>query len=279
MLAEVSQVSLRHSQAVWTLELSSTEKLIALCVADHANDDGVAWPSVSRIAERCGLSQRCATKTLGELVGRGVLAVTEEERGTRSRRYRVIATPERHSPRLAATPERRSPLTPEQDSGVNRVRGESRSATPERRSATPERRSPESLRTEKNGQIEAKAEVLHLDGFGDFYAAYPRREKRAAAERAWRKLKPSRAVRDKISARVKHALDTGEWQINRRRFIPLPASFLNEKRWEDDVTSSASVSSTYEYAGYGSKELWECGVCGEFHDRPLAEVHPAEARA
>lgn len=76
------------------------------------------------------------------------------------------------------------------------------------------------------------------DGFIEFYAAYPRHEARARAERAWRKLAPDAALQQKI-------LDAVTWQrrdgclrpntdAEGRSTVPHPASWLNARRWEDE---------------------------------------------
>lgn len=77
------------------------------------------------------------------------------------------------------------------------------------------------------------------NGFTAFYEAYPRKVSRAAAERAWEKLAPAADLRaavmagleaQKAAPRWKALLDKGE-----KEFIPHPATWLNQRRWEDEV--------------------------------------------
>ena len=44
-----------------------TETIVLLCLADHANDDGKCYPSITRIAERCRLSRQGTMNALGRL--------------------------------------------------------------------------------------------------------------------------------------------------------------------------------------------------------------------
>jgi len=52
--------------------------LMLLAIADHANDDGVCWPSVKRLAARCRVQERQAKKLIKQLEESGELIV---ERG------------------------------------------------------------------------------------------------------------------------------------------------------------------------------------------------------
>lgn len=80
-----------------------------------------------------------------------------------------------------------------------------------------------------------KANPDPLAGFDEFYAAYPKRQKRAEAEKAWRKLSPSSELRQTIMvALVQHQAQEA-WAKDGGQFVPLPASWLNARRWEDEL--------------------------------------------
>lgn len=69
--------------------------------------------------------------------------------------------------------------------------------------------------------------------FEKFWRLYPRKEAKADAVKAWKKVKPSDV--EAIHAAVPiHAQSVG-WQKEGGRFIPLPASWLNSRRWEDEL--------------------------------------------
>lgn len=71
--------------------------------------------------------------------------------------------------------------------------------------------------------------------FCDFYAAYPKKKNRADAERAWLRLSPDEALQARILAAVEQQKDTPDWRKDGGKFIPYPASWLNGRRWEDEV--------------------------------------------
>jgi hypothetical protein len=74
------------------------------------------------------------------------------------------------------------------------------------------------------------------DGFDEFWAAYPRRQAKQDAVKAWSKIAPHEV--EAILAGVERQRDCEQW---RRGFVPLPATFLNNRRWEDEVFASAVV--------------------------------------
>ena len=67
-------MSVRHIGLVLDhLSAPAPVKLVALILADHADSDGVCWPSYRRIAERSCLSERTVRRHIHELIGQGVV--------------------------------------------------------------------------------------------------------------------------------------------------------------------------------------------------------------
>lgn len=72
---------------VWDAELATTEKMVLLVIADHADDEGRnAWPSIPTIARRASISDRHARRVVSELVSLGVLWVSKQAGGTKAMR-------------------------------------------------------------------------------------------------------------------------------------------------------------------------------------------------
>lgn len=54
--------------AVWGLDcLTHTEKLMLLCLADNANDQGICWPSVANISKRCSVNKSTVSEVIERL--------------------------------------------------------------------------------------------------------------------------------------------------------------------------------------------------------------------
>lgn len=73
------------------------------------------------------------------------------------------------------------------------------------------------------------------DGFEAFWAAYPRKVAKQAALRGWRRIKANQELLARILAAVERHKQSEQWQQDGGRFIPHPATWLNQKRWEDEV--------------------------------------------
>jgi len=70
--------------------------------------------------------------------------------------------------------------------------------------------------------------------FEAFYKAYPRHQKKPDAKRAWGKLAPDLALYRKMAAALDRFKASRQWCKDQGQYIPLPASWLNGRCWEDD---------------------------------------------
>lgn len=69
------------------------------------------------------------------------------------------------------------------------------------------------------------------EGFAEFYAAYPRKEGRADAVKAFAKV--TAPLTDLLAA-LEWQCKSHKWLKEGGQFIPLPASWLNGERWKDE---------------------------------------------
>jgi len=95
--------------------------------------------------------------------------------------------------------------------------------------------SPPLLKKEK--ETEKKKEKTPLLEFDRFWNAYPRKVGKPAALRAWRNLLRivwTPKTPSELMAGLERWKATDQWQKESGKFIPYPATFLNQRRWEDD---------------------------------------------
>ena len=85
------EMSIVIMSAVWQLNIPTTEKLVLLAIADHADDEALCWPSVPLIASKCCLSDRQVQRLIKSLVKRNYLKVIR--RKYQSNYYQVMVTP------------------------------------------------------------------------------------------------------------------------------------------------------------------------------------------
>ena len=80
-----------------------------------------------------------------------------------------------------------------------------------------------------------------INGFDKFWEAYPNKKDKQKAIKAWAKHQP-----DIVNVLKALVIQKGsdQWKKDNGRFIPLPTTWLNGARWEDEVVSK-KVNSTY----------------------------------
>jgi len=70
-------------------------------------------------------------------------------------------------------------------------------------------------------------------GFADFWGVYPRKESKVKAINAWKKNEPDQATQSRILKDVVARKASEAWTKENGQYIPHPASYLNQRRWED----------------------------------------------
>jgi hypothetical protein len=119
-------VSVYVTSHVWHHScLRGTALLLLLALADQANDEGIAWPSVATLANKTRLSDRTVQNLMPSVLATGELEIVRESNGGHNPRvYRVVApAPPERAPKSRG--EKTSPR-PSAQSGVKpaQARGE-----------------------------------------------------------------------------------------------------------------------------------------------------------
>lgn len=68
--------------------------------------------------------------------------------------------------------------------------------------------------------------------FDTFWKSYPKKTGKGAASKAWKKLKPNLEICLKSLSIQKKS---SQWLKDNGQFIPLPATWINQERWNDEV--------------------------------------------
>lgn len=92
------------------------------------------------------------------------------------------------------------------------------------------------------------------ESFDKFWSIYPRKVAKLTAEKAWFKLNPDAELADHITTQLKKHIQS--WHNNSSKFIPHPATWLNARRWEDQIDEGELRSSG---GGLGSSRLQPTG--------------------
>ena len=73
--------------------------------------------------------------------------------------------------------------------------------------------------------------------FERFWKCYPRHTAKYNARKSFQKINPDEELLSKMIAAVERQKQSSQWQ--EERYIPHPATWLNQHRWEDEVNSTA----------------------------------------
>lgn len=120
-------MSIKWTSYVWetAVGVEGSHLLVLLSIADHAGDDGTAFPSVTRLASRARCDERTVQRALAALESEGWLE--RQMRPGHSTLYRLLTpdtgvTPDKMSPPSPVSPHPRHPRHPSGDTGVTHNR-------------------------------------------------------------------------------------------------------------------------------------------------------------
>lgn len=91
------------------------------------------------------------------------------------------------------------------------------------------------------GRRKGNAEIEYSENFLEFWKSYPKRSKKPEAFKAWVKNKCDE-VADKIESALQWQRTSLDWTKDDGQFIPLPASYLNAHRWEDEPVTAIGAA-------------------------------------
>ncbi|MGA1037178.1 MAG: helix-turn-helix domain-containing protein [Ilumatobacteraceae bacterium] len=210
-------MSLRAMSWAWAQATkSSGERLVLLALADHAGEDGECWPQTGRLGEKCDLDRKTVQRHLTALDERGIIEKV-------SRRKRPNGTLAGWTYRL--------PLETSEGTPTTRLRGNADDLT-EREHGRPVLEGA-SMPSQEPSLLNPQIEPSINNRWSEFWEAYPRKTGKQACEKAWGKLKEV----DQANAIAALGDHVALWVANQTatQFIPHPATWLNGRRWEDEL--------------------------------------------
>ena len=87
------------------------------------------------------------------------------------------------------------------------------------------------------------------NGFANFWNPYPRKTAKVQAQKAWAKLNPSPALQAQILAALAAQCKSEQWTKDGGAFIPHASTWLNQRRWEDQLPTQATAPKADIWAG------------------------------
>ncbi len=115
------------------------------------------------------------------------------------------------------------------------------------------KRTQENARAREGG--ESESELLRT--FDIFWEKYPRKTSKQQAITAWKRIKPDGELVEEIMSSLERHKKSEQWIRDNGRYIPYPATWLNGRRWEDEITEVKDNGTEYRdeskvdwYAGF-----------------------------
>ena len=214
---------------VWDFfDRGGSEKLAMLALADWCDDRGLnLYPSISGIAKKINVSESQARRIVHKFIDEGYLEVIGNHDGgspSASRRYRMVVSRFAHTPSTDATPS--ADATPSIG-----ARDPSHGCALPLAPMTPEPPLTINKTTANKNATE----------FEQFWSAYPKKTGKLDAEKCWKKQKPN--LEDVMKA-LAWQVTSDQWTKNGGQFIPNPAKYLNQGRWQDEQIDPVIKAST-----------------------------------
>lgn len=75
-------------------------------------------------------------------------------------------------------------------------------------------------------------------GFDEFWSAYPRKTAKSEAAKSWLSLDPDADTVASIMAALTQFKRSDDWSRDGGKFIPYPATWINQQRWQDELSKA-----------------------------------------
>lgn len=110
------------------------------------------------------------------------------------------------------------------------------------------------IQNESESESKTKAETAQARNarFDRFWAAYPRKEAKPRAKSEFDKLSPDEVLLERMLSAIARWKGSAQWQEDGGKYIPHPATWIHQKRWEDDPPKKSGQQ--YEQRDYSTEE-------------------------
>ena len=112
-------------------------------------------------------------------------------------------------------------------------------------SRNPIQSNPNPIQSESESESESNTRKALESAFDAFWSVYPKKTGKEAARKAFKKIPKS--AQSLLVPAVEAQKKSRQWMEENGRFIPNPATWLNQGRWEDEVQTSG-VNYNYDTA-------------------------------
>lgn len=221
-------------------------KLVLLKLADNASDFGECWPSHQHIADQCEISKRSVIEHIKALVEMNLLRVENRVKNNEKQSNVYYLTLDKKSsagnslpsatdaqggagnslPSSAGDAHRTShssePVNESKQSSIDDDKSSSQQTDNQEKSENPEMQQHQKKPT--NGYSEA---------FEAWWSIYPKKVGKGDAWKSWKRDKLDKKA-DQLIEKLE-AQNAMQYSFTEYKFVPLPATYLNQSRYDDEV--------------------------------------------
>lgn len=218
-------MSIRVMSHVWKQSRAKGgDLLVLLAIADFSDDSGTAFPSVSTLSQKARLDSRNVQRSIRRLITAGELTLSERQGPHGTNLYQVAKCHPAncHPGILPGGVCDMGPLAPAPPNPLKRTVSKN-------------------IYSPKGDKLPGES----LARFEKLWAAYPRKEGKGACLRWWATHTPDDSLLDRMLAKIAEAKQTTKWREQGGKFIPMPATWLNQARWEDEYAVSSARSGRF----------------------------------
>jgi hypothetical protein len=222
---------------------------VLISLRGHANADELAYLKRASIAKETNLSPNAVSKATTRLVrfgwivkiGRGGFSQACTYQMTIPEQFLKISSPDQTVPAEEPFPPENGSLPrtvpPEEPNGA--TDGTATVPSQEPNGAAQRTRKEQTKNRTKNRPL-TEGGCDTATAFEQFWAVWPKKVAKEAARQAWEALPPDLDLQQRIIKAVKTQATTAAWQREEGRYIPHPAKWLREQRWEDLTDATAN---------------------------------------
>ena len=241
-------------------ELPDKAKLLYAEISSLTSERGYCYANNEYFLRLYGMTDRTLQRNLKALQDGGFIRILDGDGGHGRRKIFAGINP------LSQNPDKNDGVTPTKLSGgPDKIVGDIKKVNQKRDQNTP--KPPKGAESasggsssgltagEKENKGAKSVPEYRPEIFERFWTLYPIHKSRQSAVKAWDRLKPSGELMRPISKALKRQMATDE-QWTRGIGIPYAATYLNQRRWEDDILPDRSAAGADQGAGSEEAELW-----------------------
>lgn len=102
------------------------------------------------------------------------------------------------------------------------------------------------IQSESESESESEYKLTRArERFERFWSAYPKKVGKGAAEKSFTKIRVTEDLLNTMLDVLERMKHTRNWTKDNGQYIPNPATWLNQRRWEDEIPQQTSGSGAY----------------------------------